>query len=76
VAFADDLDRQGEDLSGPGDQLAGVAGIGPDQPDGREVAAKTPQQILHTAQHPTITRPVTVQGGVTDDRILGGASVV
>jgi hypothetical protein len=39
VAFADDLDRQGEDLVGPGGQLAGVAGIGPDQPEGRQVAA-------------------------------------
>ena len=36
LAFADDLDRQGKDLLGPDDQLAGVAGIGPDQPDGRQ----------------------------------------
>jgi hypothetical protein len=39
LAFADDLDRQREDLGGPGDQLASVAGVGPDQPEGREVGA-------------------------------------
>jgi YceI-like domain len=63
--------------------------------------SKTRKQVLHTAQHPTITfrsggsrgsagpftldgeltimgitRPVTVQGGVTEGRILGGSSVV
>jgi YceI-like domain len=62
---------------------------------------KTLKQVLHTAQHPTITfrsrrvdgsagsftldgeltimgitRPVTVQGAVTDGRVVGGASVV
>ena len=44
LAFADDLDRQREDLGGPGDQLASVAGISPDQPEGREVGAEAPQQ--------------------------------
>jgi hypothetical protein len=44
LAFADDLDGQGEGLLGPGDQLAGIAGISPDQPEGREVAAEAPQQ--------------------------------
>jgi hypothetical protein len=44
LALADDLHRQGENLGGPGDQLAGVAGIGPYQPDGRQPAAKPPQQ--------------------------------
>jgi hypothetical protein len=43
-SFADDLDRQGKDLLGPDDQLAGVAGISPDQPDGRQVVTKAPQQ--------------------------------
>jgi hypothetical protein len=37
LAFADDLERQGEGLLGPGDQLAGIPGISPDQPEGREV---------------------------------------
>jgi hypothetical protein len=43
-AFADDLDRDCQDLGGPGDQFAGVAGIGPDQPDGWQVAAEAPPQ--------------------------------
>jgi hypothetical protein len=59
LAFADDLDGQGEDLLGPGNQLAGVAGIGPDQPDGRELAAKTPQQP------PTAVTVLGVLAGVT-----------
>ncbi len=41
---------------------------------------KTLGEVLHTAQHPTmimgVTRPVTVQGRVTDGRVVGRAAVV
>jgi hypothetical protein len=56
-AFAED--RQGEVRTGrPRDQLAGVAGIGPHQPDRGEVAAQAPQQ-------PAATVAVLDAGGVT-----------
>jgi polyisoprenoid-binding protein YceI len=79
----------------------GTGGVKPLTDADRAEITKTLKQVLHTAQHPTITvrsrqvdgsagsftfdgeltimgitRPVTVRGGVTDGRILGGASVV
>ncbi|MFL6221526.1 MAG: YceI family protein [Actinomycetes bacterium] len=79
----------------------GTGGVKPLTDADRAEIHKTLKQVLHTAQHPTITfrsrqvdgsagsftldgeltimgitRPVTVRGGVTDGRILGGASVV
>jgi len=42
--FRDDLYRQLQLLGGPADQLPGVAGIGPDQPDARETSVQGPQQ--------------------------------
>jgi polyisoprenoid-binding protein YceI len=78
----------------------GTGGVKPLTADRAEIS-KTLKQVLHTAQHPTITfrsrrvdgsagsftldgeltimgitRPVTVQGGVTDGRVVGGATVV
>jgi len=79
----------------------GTGGVKPLTDADRAEISKTLKQVLHTAQHPTITfrsrrvdgsagsftldgeltimgitRPVTVQGGVTDGRVVGGASVV
>jgi hypothetical protein len=48
LAFADDRQGEGENLGGPDDQLAGVAGISPHQPDRGEVAAKASQQPAAT----------------------------
>jgi polyisoprenoid-binding protein YceI len=79
----------------------GTGGVKPLTDADRAEISKTLKQVLHTAQHPTITfrsrrvdgsagsftldgeltimgitRPVTIQGGVTDGRVAGGASVV
>jgi polyisoprenoid-binding protein YceI len=80
----------------------GTGGVKPLTDADRALIKKTlGEQVLHTAQHPTITfrsrrvdgsagsftldgeltiigitRPVTVQGGVTDGRVVGGATVV
>src|SRR5215207_3981596 len=79
----------------------GTGGVKPLTDADRAEIHKTLKQVLHTAQHPTITfrsrrvdgsagsftldgeltimgitQPVTIQGGVTDGRTLGGASVV
>ena len=79
----------------------GTRGVKPLTDADRAEITKTLKQVLHTAQHPTITfrsrrvdgsagsfsldgeltimgitRPVTVQGGVTDGRVVGGATVV
>jgi polyisoprenoid-binding protein YceI len=79
----------------------GTGGVKPLTDADRAQISKTLKQVLHTAQHPTITfrsrrvegsagsftldgeltimgitRPVTIQGGVTDGRVVGGASVV
>jgi polyisoprenoid-binding protein YceI len=79
----------------------GTGGVKPLTDADRAEISKTLKQVLHTAQHPTITfwsrrvdgsagsftldgeleimgitRPVTVQGGLTDGRVVGGASVV
>jgi polyisoprenoid-binding protein YceI len=79
----------------------GTGGVKPLTDADRAAISKTLKQVLHTAQHPTITfrsrrvegsagsftldgeltimgitRPVTIQGGVTDGRVAGGASVV
>ena len=79
----------------------GTGGVKPLTDADRAEIKKTLGEVLHAAQHPTITfrsrrvegsagsftldgeltimgitRPVTVQGGVTDGRVVGGASVV
>jgi polyisoprenoid-binding protein YceI len=79
----------------------GTGGVKPLTDADRAEISKTLGEVLHTAQHPTITfrsrrvdgsvgsftldgeltimgitRPVTVQGGVTDGRVVGGATVV
>jgi polyisoprenoid-binding protein YceI len=80
----------------------GTGGVKPLTDADRALIKKTlGEQVLHTAQHPTITfrsrrvdgsagsftldgeltimgitRPVTVQGGVTDGRVVGRATVV
>jgi polyisoprenoid-binding protein YceI len=79
----------------------GTGGVKPLTDADRAEISKTLKQVLHTAQHPTITfrsrrvdgsagsftldgeltimgvtRPVTVQGGVTDGRVVGRATVV
>jgi polyisoprenoid-binding protein YceI len=79
----------------------GTGGVKPLTDADRAEIHKTLKEILHTAQHPTITfrsrrvdgsagsfscdgeltimgvtRPVMVQGHVTDGRVVGGASVV
>ena len=79
----------------------GTGGVKPLTDADRAEIKKTLKEVLHTAQHPTITfrsrrvdgsvgsltldgeltimgvaRPVMVQGGVTDGRVVGGATVV
>jgi polyisoprenoid-binding protein YceI len=79
----------------------GTGGVKPLTDADRAEISKTLKQVLHSAQHPTITfrsrrvdgsagsftldgeltvmgitRPVTVQGGVTDGRVVGRATVV
>src|SRR5215212_8898001 len=79
----------------------GTGGVKPLTDADRAEITKTLKQVLHTAQHPTITfrsrrveesagsftvdgeltvmgvtRPVMVQGRVTDGRVVGGATVV
>jgi polyisoprenoid-binding protein YceI len=79
----------------------GTGGVKPLTDADRAEIHKTLKQVLHTAQHPTITfwsrrvdgsagsftldgeleimgitRPVTVQGRMTDGRVVGGATVV
>src|SRR6266511_2794450 len=79
----------------------GTGGVKPLTDADRAEIQKTLKEVLHAAQHPTITfrsrgvdgsagsftldgeltimgitRPVTVQGGVTDGRVVGGATVV
>ena len=79
----------------------GTGGVKPLTDADRAEISKTLKQVLHTAQHPTITfrtrrvdgsvgsftldgeltmmgvtRPVMVLGGVTDGRVVGGATVV
>ena len=79
----------------------GTGGVKPLTGTDRAEIHKTLKQILHTAQHPTITfrsrrvagsatsfacdgeltimgvtQPVTLQGRVTDGRVIGGATVV
>src|SRR6266545_5148559 len=62
LAFADDRKGKGEDLSGPGDQLAGVAGIGPHQPDGQvnlrrnRIPASSTDTIVIATHQATVTR--------------------
>jgi polyisoprenoid-binding protein YceI len=78
----------------------GTGGVKPLTDADRAEISKTLKQVLHTAQHPTITfrsrrvdgsagsftldgeltimgitRPVTVQGGVTDGRVVARATV-
>jgi len=79
----------------------GTGGVKPLTDADRAEIKKTLGEVLHTAQHPTITfrstrvdgsagsftldgeltimgitRPVTVQGGVTDRRVVGGTTVL
>jgi len=79
----------------------GTGGVKPLTDADRAEIAKTLKEVLHTAQHPTITfrsrrvagsatsfacdgeltimsvtQPVTLQGRVTDGRVVGGATVV
>jgi hypothetical protein len=42
--FRHDLDGESQPLGGPVDQFAGVAGVGPEQPDGREAGVQRPEQ--------------------------------